>query len=74
MGAIQLKITLSCGAGVVAQWCNPLTLKPEQSVGVGLIPGRTLPLKRHDKGLQTQLGLLWPFKQYLLGESRKAWP
>ena len=21
--------------GVVAQWCNPLTLKPEQSCGVG---------------------------------------
>ena len=36
--------------GVVAPWCNPLTLKPEQSGGVGSIPGRTPPLERHDKG------------------------
>ena len=32
----------------VAQWCNPLTLKPEQSGRVGSIPGRTPPLERHD--------------------------
>ena len=43
--------------GVVAQWCNPLTLKPEQSGGVGSIPGRTPPLERHDKGLWTQVVL-----------------
>ena len=34
--------------GVMAQWRNPLTLKPEQSCGVGSIPGRTPPLERHD--------------------------
>ena len=39
--------------GVVAQWCNPLTLKPKQSGGVGSIPGRTPPLERHEKGSQT---------------------
>ena len=26
--------------GVVAHWFNPLTLQPEQSGGVGSIPGR----------------------------------
>ena len=36
--------------GVVAQWCNPLTLQSEQSGGVGSIPGGTPPLERHDKG------------------------
>ena len=36
--------------GAVAQWCNPLTLQPEQSVGVGLILDRTSPLEHHDKG------------------------
>ena len=36
--------------GVVAQWCNPLTLQPEQSGGVGSSPGRAPPLERHDKG------------------------
>ena len=41
---------------VVAPWCNPLTLQPEQSGGVGSNPGRAPPLDRHDKGLQTQLG------------------
>ena len=35
--------------GVVAQWCNPLTLQSEQSGGVGLIPDRAPPLERHDK-------------------------
>ena len=43
--------------GVVAQWCNPLTLKPEQSGGVGSIPGRTPPLELHDKGSRTRLAL-----------------
>ena len=42
---------------VVAQWCNPLTLQPEQSGGVGSIPGRTLLFGRHDKGSWTRLGL-----------------
>ena len=26
--------------GIVAQWCNPLNLQPEQSGEVGSIPGR----------------------------------
>ena len=44
--------------GVVALWCNPRkTLQPEQSGGVGLIPGRTQPLERHDKGPRTRLVL-----------------
>ena len=43
--------------GVVAQWCNPLTLKLEQSGGVGSIPGKTPPLERHDKGSRTRLAL-----------------
>ena len=34
--------------GVVAQWCNPLTLQPEQSGGVGSKPDRASPLERHD--------------------------
>ena len=45
--------------GVVAPWCNPLALQPEQSGGVGLNPGRAPPFERHDKGLQTRLGLLY---------------
>ena len=45
--------------GVVAQWCNPLTLKPEQSGGVGSNPSRTPSLERHDKGSRTRLGLLY---------------
>ena len=39
------------------QWCNVLTLQPEQSDGVGSNPSRASPLECHDKGLQTQLGL-----------------
>ena len=38
---------------LVAQWCNPLTLQPEQSSGVGSKPGRASQLERHDKGSQT---------------------
>ena len=45
--------------GVMAQSCNPPTLKPEQSCRVGSIPDRTPQLERHDKGSQTQLGLLY---------------
>ena len=45
--------------GVVAQWCNPLTLKPEQSGGVGSISCRTPSPDRRDKGSQTRLGLLY---------------
>ena len=43
--------------GVVAQWCNPLTLQSEQSGGVASIPGRAPPLERHDKGSRTRLVL-----------------
>ena len=45
--------------GVVAPWCNPLTLQPEQSGGVGSSPGRAPSLERHDKGSRTRLGLLY---------------
>ena len=38
--------------GVVAPWCNSLTLQPEQSGGVGSIASRTSPLERHDKSRQ----------------------
>ena len=44
---------------VVAQWCNPVTLKPEQSFGVGSMPGRAPSLERHDKGSQIRLSLLY---------------
>ena len=42
---------------VVAKWCNPLTLQPEQSSGVDPKPGRVPPLERHDKGWWTQTAL-----------------
>ena len=42
----------------MAPWCNPLTLQPEQSGGVGSSPCRPPPLERHDKGSRTRLGLL----------------
>ena len=45
--------------GVVAPWCNPLTLQPEQSGGVGSSPGRAPSLERNDKGSRTRLGLLY---------------
>ena len=44
--------------GFVVQWCNLLTLKSEQSGGVGSSPGRAPPFERHGKGSRTQLGLL----------------
>ena len=43
--------------GVVAQCCNPLTLTPEQSGGVGSRRDRASPLERHDKGSWTRLAL-----------------
>ena len=45
--------------GVVAQWCNPLNLKPEQLGEAGSITGRTPPFERHDKGSRTRLGLFY---------------
>ena len=45
--------------GVVAEWCNPLTLQPEQSGGQSSIPGRPSPLERHDNGSRFLLGLLY---------------
>ena len=45
--------------GVVAPWCNPLTLQSEQSGGVGSNPGRAPPPKRHEKGSWTRLGLFY---------------
>ena len=40
--------------GVLAQWCYPLALQPEQSGGLGSIASRALPLERHGKGSCTQ--------------------
>ena len=45
--------------GVVAQCCNPLTLKSEQSGRMGSSPSKTPPLERDDKGSRTRLGLLY---------------
>ena len=53
----SLIILLTCSDGAVAQWCNPLTFKPEQSGGVGSRRGRASPLERHDKGSWTRLAL-----------------
>ena len=36
--------------GVMAPWCNPMTLQSEQSRGVGSKPDRAAPLERHDRG------------------------
>ena len=44
--------------GIVVPWCNPLTLQPERSDGVGSSPDRVPPLERLDKGSRTRLGLL----------------
>ena len=49
--------TVCCGEGVVAQWCDPMTLKPEQSGGVGSRCDRASPLERHDNGSRTQFAL-----------------
>ena len=54
---IRLHDNMALHEGVVVHWCNLLTLKSEQSGGVGLSPDRTSPLERHDKGLRTRLGL-----------------
>ena len=51
----QLKLALY--EGVVAQWCNPLMLKPEQSGEVGSRRDRASPPERHDRGQQTRLAL-----------------
>ena len=56
--------------GVVAPWCNPLTLQPEQSGGVGSSPGKAPPLERHDKGSRTRLGLLYSAIPALGAEKR----
>ena len=46
---LKIIIVLHKGVeGIVAQWCNPLTLKSEQSGRVGSITSRTPPLERHD--------------------------
>ena len=44
--------------GDVAQWCNPLTLQPEQSDAVGSILGKVPLLERRDKGSRTRSGLI----------------
>ena len=45
--------------GVVAQSRYPLALLPEQSGGMGSIPGKAPPLEHHDKGSRTPLGLFY---------------
>ena len=45
------------GIVAVAEWCNPLTLKPEQSGGVGSRRDKASPLERHDKGSETRIAL-----------------
>ena len=52
----RLSQTIHTFEGFVAQWCNPLTLQPEQSGGVGSILSRTSPLERNDNGSRTRLG------------------
>ena len=47
---LVILVILMLFEGVVAPWCNPLTLQPEQVGGVGSIPDRTPPLERHDNG------------------------
>ena len=47
----MVKVILA-NEGVVVPWCNPLTLQPERSGGVGSSPGRAQPLERYDKGSQ----------------------
>ena len=56
---VELEFSVLDIESVVAQWCNPLTVKPEQSGRVGSSPRRTAPLKRLDKGSRTQLDLLY---------------
>ena len=53
----KIQVKVNKDEGVVAQWCNPLTWKPEQSGGVGSRRDRASPLKRHDKGSRTRLAL-----------------
>ena len=59
----------------MAQWCNPLTLKPEQSGGVGSTPSRTPPpLERHDKvsGRVAESRDEWPSGLYSLRQVTKV--
>ena len=57
LSSLSILCVVVFSEGVVAQWCNPLILKPEQSVGVGLRRDRASPLERHDKGPRTRLAL-----------------
>ena len=56
---------------LVAQWCNPLTLQPEQSGGVGSIPGRAPPLECRDHGRGSSIvkvpGDVPPARVYFFG-------
>ena len=50
--------------GVVAPWCNPQTLQPEQSGRVGSIPGRTHHLSVMTRGLRGEwLSALYSLRQ-----------
>ena len=55
-GSIEVRSRFE-GVVELAQWCNSLTLQPEQSGGVGSRRGRASPLERHDKGSRTRLAL-----------------
>ena len=56
----------------MAPWCNPLTLQPEQSGGVGSNPGRAPPLERHDKGSIRSALFPPPFERHDKGSIRSA--
>ena len=60
-----------CFEGVVAPCCNPLTLQPEKSGGVGLIPDRTLRLERHDNRVVDSIrsALFWQSQCLVLKNS-----
>ena len=54
----------------MAQWCNPLTLKSEQSGGMRSKPGRAPPLEHYDKWSRTRLGLLYFYDPPALGAKK----
>ena len=60
-GGIGVRLTpkFSKIEGAVPQWCNTLTLQPEQLGGISSIPGKDPPLERHDKGSRNRLVLCY---------------
>ena len=45
--------------GILAQWCNPLTLQPDQLGGQRLIPSMAPPLEHHDERSWTLLAPIY---------------